>query len=307
MWPRRAHTQQAATIKRLGLLRVGPLPKDWNESFRQGLRDHGLAEGQGYSVELGVVEHGAQIPEALAQLIRQKVDVIIASGVPSVLPAREGAGSIPVVFIFSGDPVAMGLAATLARPGGNLTGVTVMDSTVTAKRFQLLKELVPGLSKAALVLRTQGPENDRYIEEGQRAQRDLGLQVQVLVVPEADALARTLDKARDVRALVVVGDAQFTVARTRIAELALKLRLPTMFTHPVMVEAGGLMSYGPDYQDLYRQAAGHVYKILQGTKPGDIPVEQPTRFEQVINLKTAKTLGITIPPVLLVNATRVIE
>jgi putative ABC transport system substrate-binding protein len=110
-----------------------------------------------------------------------------------------------------------------------------------------------------------------------------------------------------VRALVVVGDAQFTVARTRIAELALKLRLPTMFTHPVMVEAGGLMSYGPDYQDLYRQAAGHVYKILQGTKPGDIPVEQPTRFEQVINLKTAKTLGITIPPVLLVNATRVIE
>src|SRR5256886_5177663 len=134
-----AHAQQAGTIKRVGLLRVGPTPKEWIAGFRQGLRDHGLVEGQGYSIDFGVADHAAQIPAALAQLVRHKVDVIVASGGPSGLPARDGAGTIPVVFIFSGDPVAMGLAASLARPGGNLTGVTVMDSAVTAKRFQLLK------------------------------------------------------------------------------------------------------------------------------------------------------------------------
>src|SRR5262245_6179381 len=298
-WALGAEAPQAGTIKRVGLLRVGPAPKEWIESFRQGLRDHGLVEGQGYSV--------AQIPEVLAQLVRRKVDVIVASGVPSVLPARDGAGTIPVVFIFSGDPVAMRLAASLARPGGNLTGVTVMDSAVTAKRFQLLKELLPGLSVAALVLRTQGPENTRYIEEARRAERDLGLQVPVLTVRDADALARALDTAKNVRALVVVGDAQFTTARARIAELALNHRLPTMFTHGAMVEAGGLMSYGPDYRELYRQAADHVHKILQGAKPGDIPIEQPTRFEQVINVRTAKALGLTIPSILLMNATHVID
>src|SRR5437773_1097392 len=210
-WALGAEAPQADTIKRVGLLRVGPAPKEWIESFRQGLRDHGLVEGQGYSVELGLADRAAQIPEVLAQLVRRKVDVIVASGVPSVLPARDGAGTIPVVFIFSGDPVAMQLAASLARPGGNLTGVTVMDSAVTAKRFQLLKELLPGLSVAALVLRTQGPENTRYIEEARRA------------------------------------------------------------------------------------------------KPGDIPIEQPTRFEQVINVRTAKALGLTIPSILLMNATHVIE
>ena len=306
-WPLRAHTQRGRTIKRIGFLRVGPPPKEWIESFLQGLRDHGLVEGQSYTLEFGEAAHAAQIPESLAQLVRRNVDVIVASGVPSVLPARDGAGTIPVVFVFSGDPVAIGLASSLARPGGNLTGVTVMDAAVTAKRFQLLKELLPGLSKAALVLRTQGPENSRYIEEAQRAERDLTLQVEVLTVRDADDLAQTLDRAKDVRALVVVGDAQFTVARARIAELALKLRLPTMFTHGAMVEAGGLMSYGPDYQGLYRQAADHVHKILQGTKPADIPVEQPTRFEHVINLKTAKALGLTIPQVLLMNATQVID
>ena len=306
-WALGAEAPQADTIKRVGLLRVGPAPKEWIESFRQGLRDHGLVEGQGYSVELGLADRAAQIPEVLAQLVRRKVDVIVASGVPSVLPARDGAGTIPVVFIFSGDPVAMRLAASLARPGGNLTGVTVMDSAVTAKRFQLLKELLPGLSVAALVLRTQGPENTRYIEEARRAERDLGLQVQVLTVRDADDLARALDTAKNVRAMVVVGDAQFTTARARIAELALKHRLPTMFTHGAMVEAGGLMSYGPDYRELYRQAADHVHKILQGAKPGDIPIEQPTRFEQVINVRTAKALGLTIPSILLMNATHVIE
>jgi putative ABC transport system substrate-binding protein len=159
--PRRGHTQLADGLKQIGLLRVGPLPKEWSESFRQRLQDHGLVEGQNYSIELGLAEHAAQVPELLDRLVRRKVDVIVASGVPSVLPAKEGAGTIPVVFIFSGDPVAMGLAASLARPGGNLTGVTIMDSAVTAKRFQLLKDLLPGLAKAALVLRTQGPENTR--------------------------------------------------------------------------------------------------------------------------------------------------
>jgi len=294
-------------IKRIGFLRVGEPPNAWIESFQQGLRDHGLIEGTSYSLEFGVADDAARIPEIVGQLVRRNVDVIVASGVPSVLPAKDAAGTIPVVFIFSGDPVAIGLATSLARPGGNLTGVTVMDAAVTAKRFQLLKVLLPGLSKAGLVLRTQGPENPRYIEEAQRAEQNLELQVQVLTVQDADDLARRLDGAQDIRALVVVGDAQFTIARTRIAQLALNFGLPTMFTHGAMVEAGGLMSYGPDYQDLYRQAADHVHKILRGAKPADIPVEQPTRFEQVVNLITARALGLTIPPDLIINATQVIE
>ena len=245
-WPLSARTQPAGRLKRVGLLRVGPLPKEWGESFRQRLHDHGLVEGQDYAIERGLAEHAAQIPEVLDRLVQRKVDVIVASGVPSVLPTKEGAGTIPVVFVFSGDPVAMGLAASLARPGGNLTGVTIMDSAVTAKRFQLLKELLPGLSKAALVLRTEGPENTRYIEEARHAERDLKLPVQVLIVRDADDLARALGTAEDVRALAIVGDAQFTVARARIAELALEHRLLTMFTHSAMVAAGGLMSYGPD-------------------------------------------------------------
>jgi putative ABC transport system substrate-binding protein len=304
--PGLSHAQQTGALKRIGLLRVGPLPKEWGAGLRQGLREHGLVEGQQYSIELGVVEHAAEIPEVLAQLVRRKVDVIVASGVPSVLPARDGAGTIPVVFIFSGDPVAIGLAASLAKPGGNLTGVTVMDSAVTAKRFQLLKELVPGLSKAALVLRTRGPENDRYIEETRRAERDLGFQVQILTLQDADELPRALDSARDVRALAIVADAQFTVARARIAQLAVKRRLPTIFTHRAMVEAGGLISYGPVYEELYRQAADHVQKILQGARPGDLPIEQPAKYEQVINLKTAKALGLTIPASIQLRADHVI-
>ena len=305
--PLPVRAQRAGTMKLVGFLRVGPTPEAWMEGFLHGLRDHGLVEGQNYVLELGIAEHAARIPEVLAQLVRRNVDVIVASGVPSVLPAKEGAGKIPIVFIFSGDPIAMGLAASLARPGGNLTGVTVIDAAVTAKRVQLLKILLPGLSRVALALRTQGPENPRYIEEARHAERDLALEVKVLTVRDTEDLAQTLDSARDIQALIVVGDAQFTVARTRIAELALKLGLPTMFTHGAMVEAGGLMSYGPDYRDLYRQAADHVRKILQGAKPADIPIEQPTRFEQVINLKTAKALGLIMPPILLMNATQVIE
>jgi putative ABC transport system substrate-binding protein len=305
--PLRGHSQPAESLKRIGLLRVGPLPKEWSESFRQRLRDHGLVEGQNCSIELGLAEHAAQIPEVLDRLVQRKVDVIVASGVPSVLPAKERAGTIPVVFVFSGDPVAMGLAASLVRPGGTLTGITFVDSAITAKRFQLLKELVPGLSNAALVLRTNGPENARYIEEAQRAQRDLGLQVQFLTVRNADDLARTLGTAEDTRALAVVADAQFTAERARIAELALQHRLPTMFTHRPMVEAGGLMSYGPDYEAVYRSAADQVHKILRGDNPADIPVEQPAKFEHVINLRTAKALGLTVPPTLLMSATEVID
>ena len=302
-----ARAQQPVTMKRIGLLRVGPLPKEWMEGFRQGLRAHGLVEGQGYSIERGVVDHAARIPEAVAQLVGKKVDVIVASGVPSVLPAKSGAGTIPVVFIFSGDPVAMGLAASLAKPGGNLTGVTVMDSAVTAKRFQLLKELAPGLSTAALVLRTAAPENARYIEEARRAEQELSLKVKILTVRDVNDLPGALENARDVRALHIVADAQFTAARARIAQLAVKHHLPTMFTHRAMVEAGGLVCYGPVYEDLYRQAADHVHKVLQGGKPGEIPIEQPAKYEQVINLKTAKALGLTVPPSILLRADRVIE
>jgi putative ABC transport system substrate-binding protein len=271
------------------------------------MRRSGFLEQRDYRIEFAIAEHAAQVPEKVALLVAQKVDVIVASGVPSVLPARDGAGRIPIVFVFSGDPVAMGLVPSLARPGSNITGVTIADAVLTAKRFQILRVLQPDLSKATLVVRAQSPENARYIEEAERAGRGLGLEVRVLAVRDVEDLAHALNGRQDVGALVVVADAQFTAARGSLADNALKHRLLTMFTHGAMVEAGGLISYGPDYHDLYRQAAVQVHKILLGTSPAEIPVEQPTRFEQVINLRTAKALGVTVPSVLLANATNVIE
>ncbi len=305
--PLAAGAQQPGKGYRIGFLRVGPPPATFIEGFRQGLRELGYLEGQNITIEYGLAPSAAQLPDVAADLVRRKVDVLVASGTPSVLPARNATRTIPVVFVAAIDPVATGVITSLARPGGNVTGVTALHADVTGKRLEFLKELLPKLSRVALLVRATSPATTQYVKEAELAARTLGVQLQVLTVRDSSDFEGAFSAAQGASALLVVDDAVFTAHRTQIAELALKNRLPTIYGLSEMVVAGGLIAYGPHYADLYRRAATHVHKILKGAKPADLPVEQPTKFELVINLKTAKALGLTIPQSLLLRADEVIQ
>jgi putative ABC transport system substrate-binding protein len=300
--PRRGVAQQ---VKRIGFLRVGPPPQQFIAGFRQGLREQGLIEGRNLVIEWALAESVARLPDALAELKRLKVDVLLASGTSSVLLTRDV--TIPVVFVAAVDPVAMGLVTSLARPGGRITGITALAEELNGKRLQLLQQLIPGLASVAFLVRAGSPATAEHTKQAERAAGALGVRLQVVAARDHGELERAISTARGAGALLVVDDTVFTTHRARIAELAVKHRLPTMYGHRDMVQAGGLMTYGPDYGDLYRRAAEYVQKILQGAKPGDLPVERPTKFEFVINLSTAKALGLTLSPSLLARADEVIE
>jgi putative tryptophan/tyrosine transport system substrate-binding protein len=306
-WPLTAEAQQPEKVKRIGFLRVEQPPQLFIEGFRQGLHEQGLIEGQNIAIEWGVAPSVAQLPDALAKLIRLKVDVLLASGTAAVLLSRDAAVTIPVVFVAAVDPVAMGLVASLARPGGMITGITPVAEELNGKRLQLLQQLIPNFSSVAFLVRAGSPATAEHTKEAERAARTLGLRLHVVAARDDSELEKAISAAQGAGALLVVDDTVFTGQRTRIAELALKNRLATMYGHKDMAQAGGLMTYGPHYWDLYRRAAEQVDRILKGAKPGDLPVEQPTKFELVINLKTAKALGITVPPTLLAHADEVIE
>jgi putative ABC transport system substrate-binding protein len=307
-WPVVGRAQQVvAKVKRIGFLRVGLPPKSFIDGFHQGLREQRLVEGQNIIIEWGIARSVAQLPEALAELIRLKVEVLVASGTSSVLLTRDAAGTIPVVFVAAVDPVAMGLVAGLARPGGMVTGITAMAEELNGKRLQLLQQLIPNFSSVAFLVRAGSPATAEHTKLVERAAGALGVRLQVIAVRDHSELEKAFSGTQGAGALLVVDDTMFTAQRTKIAELALKNRLPTMYGHRDMVQAGGLMTYGPDYGDLYRRAAEHVHKILNGGKPADLPIEQPTKFELVINLKTAKALGSTVPPTLIARADVVIE
>jgi putative ABC transport system substrate-binding protein len=305
LWPLAVRAQQPGKVHRVGLLRVGPTPPAWIESFRKGLKDHGYVEGQGLVIELGLADSAAQLPDLAADLVRRKVDLVVASGTPSVMPAKNSA--IPVVFVAAIDPVAAGVASSLARPGGNVTGVSAVHADVTGKRLQLLQELIPKLAKVALLVRATSPATAQYVREAEEAARTLRLELEVLGVRDPGELEAAIASARASGALLVADDAVFTAERSRITELALKNRLASIYGFGDMVEAGGLMAYGPHYGDLYRRAATHVHKILQGARPADLAIEQPVRFEMVVNLKTANALGLELPPAFLARADQVIE
>ena len=306
-WPLAARAQQPGKVSRVGFLRVGPPPQSFIDGFRKGLREQGLIEGQNVVIEWGLAQSVAQLPEALAELIRLKVDVLVASGTSSVLLTRDAAGTIPVVFVAAVDPVAMGLVAGLARPGGLVTGVSAMAEELNGKRLQLLQQIIPNFSSVAFLVRAGSPATAEHAKEAERAARTLGIRLQVTAARDHGELDKAISAAQGAGALLVADDTVFTAQRTKIAELALKYRLPTMYGHRDMVQAGGLMTYGPDYGDLYRRAAEQVHKILRGVRPGDLPVEQPTKLLLVVNLKTAKTLGLEVPPTLLASADEVIE
>jgi len=299
--------QQSGKVARIGVLRVGPLPSSFIEPFRQALRELGHIEGQTIAIEYASAASVAQLADIAADLVRSKVDVVLASGTPSVLPARNATRTIPVVFVAAIDPVAAGVVASLARPGANVTGVSAVHGDATAKRLQLLKELLPKASRIAFLVRATSPATAQYVKSAELAARALGIQLQVLSVREAGDIEAAFGAAQGASAVLLVDDAVLTSQRTLIAELALKHRLPTISGLSETVEAGGLMSYGPHYGDLYRRAAAQVHKILKGAKPADLPVEQPTTFELIINLGTAKALGLSIPQPLLARADKVIE
>jgi putative ABC transport system substrate-binding protein len=299
--------QQPGDVHRIGFLRVGRPPTGWLEGFLQGLREHDYVEGRNFVIEYGLARDAGQIPAIAADLVRRRVDVLVASGTPSVMPAKHATKTIPVVFVAAVDPVTAGVTASLAHPGGNVTGITAMHADLIAKRLGLLKELLPRVSTVAVLTREGSAATAQYVKEAELAAPKLRLQVRRVTIRDAGDLEGALSTIQGVNALVVADDAVFTAHRTKIAELAVKHNLPTAYGFSDMVEAGGLMAYGPHYGDMYRRAAFQVYKILKGAKPADLPVEQPVRFELVINLKTAGALGLAIPPSVLARADQVIE
>ena len=304
---RPAESQQSGKAYRIGFLRNGPPPTTFIEGLRQGLRDLGYVEGQSVAIEYGLTGSADELPAAAVKLVSLKVDVILASGTPPVPAAKDATKTIPIVFVASIDPVATGIVSSLARPGGNVTGFVGIHSDLMGKRLELLRETVHRLSRVALLFQATNPGNAQYIGQAELAARALGIQLQMLAVRDASDFERVFGDARGVGALIQLDDVLFTSHRRRVVELAMKYQLAAIYGFREFVDAGGLMAYGPDYPDLYRRAATYLDKIFRGAKPAELPIEQPTKFELVINLKTARALGLTIPSSLLARADQVIE
>jgi len=305
--------QPAEKVQRIGYLSAGSATSSPRavEAFRQGLRELGWVEGQNIVIEYRRAEgRFDRLPDLAAELVRLKVDVFVAGPTPVAVAAKKATGTIPIVMFGVGDPVGLGLIASLARPGGNLTGLSFSVGMDTfGKGLELLKEAVPKVRRVAILSNPANPAHALAISNVKAAAGSLGVQLQLLEAREPNQFDRAfaaMAKQR-VDALLVVADGMFILYRARLADLAAKNRLPSMHGVTENVEAGGLMSYGPSTVAAMRRAAFFVDKILKGAKPADLPVEQPTKFELVINLKTAKALGLTIPQSLLLRADQVIE
>jgi putative ABC transport system substrate-binding protein len=306
--PPAAVAQQPAKVPRVGLLRPGAPPDPYVDAFRQGLRDVGYVEGQTIAIEYRWAEgRPARLPLLAAELVQLKVDVIVTQGEVMTRPVKEATSTIPIVMASSGDPVEAGLVASLARPAGNVTGLSSVSPDITGKRLQLLKEAVPRVSRVAILYNPTNLATVLGVKEAQVAARTLGLTVQPVEVRAPDDLGPAFDAMTRERAqaLFLFGDPFTITHQRRTLDLAAKRRLPTTCNWPE--SAGCLISYGPDRLDMFRRAATFVDKILKGAKPADLPVEQPTKFELVINLKTAKALGLTIPRSVLGLADQVIQ
>ena len=306
-WPLAGLAQEAAKVRRIGFLRVGEPPAAFIDGFRRGLREVGLVEGRDFVIEFALPQSTAQVPGAAAELVRRGVDILLASGTPSVLPARDAAAQIPIVFVATFDPVATGLVASLARPGGNITGMTSISGDVIAKRLQLVTELIPNAARIAILVRETSPTAAQYVRESQTAAQSMGIALTIENARDGYDLDAIFLAMNGASVLLVADDAEFTARRAEIAQLGIKHRLPTVSGLKEMVEAGALMAYGGSFAELYRRAASHVHKILHGMSPADLPVEQVTKFELVLNLKTARALGLDVPPMLLARADQVIE
>ncbi len=304
--------QQAAKIPRIGYLNANfPTTNPVRiEAIRQGLRELGYVEGKNIVIEWRYAERKPdRLPALAAELVRLKVAVIVTSASGETRAAKEATSTIPIVMTNDNDPVGSGFVASLARPGGNITGLSNLDPELSGKRLELLKEIVPRLSHVAVLASSTQPGYAQVLKEMELAAGALKVKLQFLDVRDLKDLETAFRAAREGRAdaILLLSSGVLTSLRTQIIELAVKSRLPASYPRPEFVEAGGLMTYGPNITDLSRRAATFVDKILKGTKPADLPVEQPIKFEFIINLKAAKQIGLTIPPNVLVRADRVIR
>ena len=309
-WPLAAGAQQAAKLPTIGVLGTATATvwSPWTTAFVRRLRELGWIDGRTVAIEYRWAEgREAHYAEITAEFVRLKVDIILTAG--AAAPAAMQATSvIPIVLAIVGDPVGTGLVASLARPGGNVTGMSYQSTDLAGKRLELLREMLPGLRRLGIMTNVGYPAAVLEMGEVQATAGTLGLDVARLEIRRAEDIAPAVESLKSgADALYACTDALLAAERVRISTLALATRLPTMFAIRDHVQAGGLMSYGPDYSDLFRRTADIVDKILRGTKPADIPVEQPSKFYLVFNLTTAKALGLTVPPTLLARADEVIE
>jgi putative ABC transport system substrate-binding protein len=304
--------QQPKQVPRIGFLATGSAPAVLTrvEAFRRGLRDLGYVEGKNIAIEYRYAAGKSdRLPDLAAELIHLKVDVLVAQGAPAAHAAKNATNTIPIVMGNAADPVGTGLVTSLARPGGNITGFTSLARKLGGKRLEVLKEALPRLSRLAVLANRDNPGYSAQMKEIEVAAKELRMQVQAFGVQ----VANDFDKAfsamsrENVHAIIVIQSPAFSNERARLVDLAVKNGFPVMYPQSEFAQAGGLMSYGPSVPDLFRRTATYVDRILKGAKPADLPVEQPTKFEFVINLKTAKQIGLTIPPNVLARGDRVIR
>jgi putative ABC transport system substrate-binding protein len=299
--------QQTRKVNRIGFLRVGAPPPSFIGPLQTALKGLGYVEGKNLVFEYALAKQVAELPELAAELLHRQIDVLVASGTPAVLPARNATTTVPVVFIAAMDPVASGVVTSLARPGGNVTGFTAVFSDLTGKRLELLKEMLPSLSRVALLSRPANPGHFQYVQQTQIAARILHVELEIVAINSADDFEAAFQRIEGVGALIQIDDAMFTSHREKLVELATRYRIPGAYGFREFVEIGGFVALGPSYSELYRRAASYLDKILKGAKPADLPVEQASKFEFILNLKTATALGLTIPPILVARADEVIE
>src|SRR5712691_9869284 len=313
--PIAAEAQQTAKVARIGFLTTGLAANSAHlrEAFLQGLRDLGYVEGRNVVIEYRYAEDKLErLPALAAELVALKVDVIVAPNTPASLAAKQATRTLPIVFAFAADPVTSGLVTSLARPSGNVTGLSILGPELVGKCLELLKQAVPGVSRVAFLWQPgaldERQEKDR-LKRAEVAGRALAMRLQFVEARGPEDFDRAFSDMTRARAgaLTVLGGAMLFNERRRLVDLAAKNRLPAVYSWREFTDAGGLMSYGPDLADSLRRAATYVDRILKGAKPADLPVEQPTKFELAINLKAAKALGLTIPPSVLLRADRVIE
>jgi putative tryptophan/tyrosine transport system substrate-binding protein len=311
-WPLAARAQQPAKIPRIGFLGNSTATMEANliGPLRDGLRELGYEEGRNVIIEFCWADGKYdQFPALVAELLAAKVDVIITAGTPATLAIKKATSTVPLVFIAVGDPVGTGVVPNLGRPGGNITGLSSIAPDLEGKRLELLREVVPKLSHVAFFLNPANAFHTASMRQARVAAQSLGIKLQPMEVNKSEqldgAFASIVKEKPD--ALLILADRVFLHNRKRMMEFAIQQRLPSVNAYRELVEAGGLISYGPSYEDMHRRAAVYVDKILKGTKPADLPIEQPTKFTLLINLKTAKTLGLTVPPTLVARADELIE
>ena len=303
-------SSQADRKPRVGYLGTRTLVDFGVDAFRQGLRELGWVEGQNLLIEYRFAQGRLdRLPDLAAELVRLKVDLIVAQATPGAAAAKRATKTIPIVMVPVGDPVALGLIASLARPGGNMTGVSLGGLAIVGKQLEVLHEIAPTRRRVTFLLNPANPTLPLATRDGNAAAQSLGLQLQHREARGPDELesAFAMMAKERTEALVVMADTMFVLHRQRLADLALRARLPAAYGWREHVEAGGLVSYGPSLRDLFRRGAMFVDRILKGAKPGDLPVEEPTKYELLINLKAAKALGLTVPSSLLLRADQVIE